>query len=60
MGTKLLYPCWDLIFDATIYFAANEAFKRNVLGRRGFLDRVLLGLNDYEGKMYLSCSGSEG
>jgi hypothetical protein len=46
-------------FDVTIYFAAHEAFNRNVLGRRGFLDRVLLGLNDYEGKLYLSRGGSE-
>ena len=41
-------------FDAAICFAANESFTRNVLGRKSFLDRVLLGLNDYEGKLYLS------
>lgn len=39
---------------ATVYFAKEEAFTRNVLGRQGFLDRVKLGLIDYEGKLLLS------
>ena len=38
----------------TVYFAADENFSRNVLGRQGWLDRVRLGLVDYEGKLYLS------
>jgi hypothetical protein len=47
-------------FDAVIYFALDPAFRRNVLGRRGWLDRVRLGLIDYEGKLYLSKYESEG
>ncbi|MBS1811666.1 MAG: hypothetical protein JST84_26125 [Acidobacteria bacterium] len=39
---------------ATVYFAADEQFTRNVLGRQGWLDRVRLGLIDYEGKLFLS------
>lgn len=38
----------------TVYFAADENFSRNVLGRQGWLDRVRLGLVDYDGKLYLS------
>ena len=38
----------------TVYFAADESFSRNVLGRQGWLDRVRLGLVDYDGKLYLS------
>jgi hypothetical protein len=38
----------------TVYFAADEQFTRNVLGRQGWLDRVRLGLVDYEGRLYLS------
>lgn len=38
----------------TVYFAADENFTRNVLGRQGWLDRVRLGLIDYEGKLFLS------
>lgn len=39
---------------ALVGFAENAAFRRNVLGRRGFLEQVTLGLVDYEGKLYLS------
>jgi hypothetical protein len=41
-------------FDVTVYFAADESFTRNVLGRRGWLDQVRLALVEYEGKLYLS------
>lgn len=41
-------------YDAGICFAADAAFNRNVLGRNWFLNQVLIGLNDYEGKIYLS------
>ena len=44
-------------FDVGICFAGDENYKRNVLGRHGFLDRVILGLVDYEGKLYLSKYG---
>jgi hypothetical protein len=44
-------------FDVTVYFAAHESFKRNVLGRRGWLDQVRLGLVKYESKLYLSRYG---
>jgi len=40
--------------EATVYFAAEESFYLNILGRQGFLDRVKLGLIDYEGKLLLS------
>lgn len=39
---------------ATVYFAADEHFNRNVLGRVGWLDRVRLGLIDYDSRLYLS------
>ncbi len=41
-------------FEIPACFAADEYFNRNVLGRTGFLNQILLGLNDYEGKIYLS------
>lgn len=40
--------------EATVYFAKDESFYLNILGRQGFLDRVKLGLIDYEGKLLLS------
>jgi len=53
-GHPLTLSVLEFDFDITAYFAADESFNRNVLGRHGFLDRIQLGLIDYEGKMYLS------
>jgi hypothetical protein len=46
-------------FDCVVYFAREEFIKRIVLGRFGWLDRVKLGLIDYEGKLFLSKYGEE-
>lgn len=43
--------------DTVVYFAADELFRRSVLGRVGWLDRIKLGLIDYEGKLLLSSLG---
>ena len=40
-------------FSGLIGFAENKEFRRNVLGRRGFIEQMTLGLVDYEGKLYL-------
>ena len=45
-------------FEVTVYFAAFEAFTRNVLGRRGWLDQVQLGLIEYESTLYLNRYGA--
>jgi hypothetical protein len=39
--------------ESVVYFAADEMVTRCVLGRTGWLDRVRLGLIDYEGKLLL-------
>lgn len=44
----------DYEFDSTVYFVQDETFNRNVLGRHGWLDRVIVGINDYDGKLYLN------
>lgn len=53
-GHALTLETLGYSFDVTVYFAAHEAFTRNVLGRRGWLDQVRLGLVEYESKLYLS------
>ena len=53
-GHMLTLKTLDYSFDVTVYFAAPESFTRNVLGRRGWLDRVQLGLVEYESKLYVS------
>lgn len=44
-------------FDALVYFAKEENFGRNVLGRRGWLDQLQIGIVEYESKLYLSRYG---
>ena len=41
-------------FLVTAYFAPFHGFVRNVLGRHGWLDKVRLGIVDYDGKLYIS------
>ena len=41
-------------FSGLVGFAEDKGFQRNVLGRRGFVEQTVLGLVDYEGKLYLS------
>jgi hypothetical protein len=53
-GHTLTLETLGYSFEATIYFAAHEGFRRNVLGRRGWIDRLRLGLIEYESKLYLS------
>ena len=36
-----------------VYFIADEEIKRNILGRTGWLDRLKIGLIDYDGKLLL-------
>ena len=53
-GHGLVLETLHYSFDVMVYFAAEESFKRNVLGRRGWLDHVRLALVDYKGELYLS------
>ncbi len=41
-------------WESSVYFIAEEGIKRNILGRVGWLDRLKLGLVDYEGKLLLN------
>ncbi|MCI0388584.1 MAG: hypothetical protein MOB07_07435 [Acidobacteria bacterium] len=41
-------------FDAVVYFAKDQGFNRNLLGRHGWLQQLRIGLIDYDGLLYLS------
>jgi hypothetical protein len=43
-----------LRFQSYVYFAESYAVRRNLLGRQGWLQLVMLGLNDYGNELYLS------
>ncbi|MCY7348893.1 MAG: hypothetical protein LH614_22105 [Pyrinomonadaceae bacterium] len=53
-GHELTLSVLGIETYAKVFFAKEESFTRNVLGRQGWLDRVKLGLIDYEGKLLLS------
>jgi len=46
-------------FDSTVFFAEEESIRRNVLGRHGWLNKIRLGLIDYDGLLYVSRYDSE-
>lgn len=56
-GHELSMRVLGIEIDTKIYFAEDESIKKSVLGRQGWLDRVKLGLIDYEGKLFLSVYG---
>ena len=43
-----------LCFQSYVYFAESHEIKRNLLGRRGWLQLIKLGLDDYQSELYLS------
>ena len=53
-GHELAIRVLDIEHTAIVYFYADDNFGRNVLGRRGWLDRVRLGLVDHDCELYLA------
>jgi hypothetical protein len=53
-GHEVTIHVLDIECTSTVYFFADYAIRRNVLDRRGWLDRVKLGIVDYESTLYLS------
>ena len=53
-GHEITLTVMELEWRATVYFAEPEDFPVSVVGRVGFLDRLKVGLVDYEQLLYLS------
>ncbi len=53
-GRDVTLSVVDFEFDTVVFFPLDPEVTRNVLGRFGWLDRIVLGLVDYEGKLYLN------
>lgn len=53
-GPEIMLSIEGIEWQATVYFAEDEYFPVNVVGRVGFLDRLRSGLVDYEQTLYLS------
>lgn len=45
---------FDLMFESTVYFFADPAIKKNLLGRTGWLNRIRLGIVDHDRELYLA------
>jgi hypothetical protein len=58
-GHEVTLCVFDLEWQAVVYFAEPESFSLNVLGRFGFLDRLRIGLIDYEELLYLGLYDQE-
>jgi aspartyl protease len=52
-GHEVTIKVGQLEWQAGVYFAEDEGFPVNVVGRVGFLDRLRLALTDYEQLLYL-------
>jgi hypothetical protein len=53
-GHTVTLSTFNYSFDVMVYFAEHESFQRNVLGRRGWLDQLRVGIVEYESKLYLN------
>jgi hypothetical protein len=53
-GHEVTIRVLDTEVISLVYFFADYSIKRNVLGRRGWLDRVRIAIVDYDSMLYLS------
>lgn len=53
-GHSVTLETLGLEFDSIIYFAELYGLRRNLLGRAGWLQKVRLGIVDYDAVLYLS------
>ena len=53
-GHSVMLSVLGYDFDCVVYFAESQSYNRDVLGRQGWLDRIRLGLVDYDGKLFMS------
>ncbi|HMV84133.1 MAG TPA: hypothetical protein PLD20_18135 [Blastocatellia bacterium] len=53
-GHEVTLQTGQLVFESLVYFAKYPGLPRNLLGRRGWLRNLRLGLIDYDNLLYLS------
>lgn len=53
-GHQLHLETLGMRFESFVFFAADEGMRKNVLGRRGWLDQLKIGIINYDGELYLS------
>lgn len=58
-GHEVSITAFGYQFNVIAYFTVMRDFKRNVLGRKGWLQQLRIGIIDYDGKLYLSAYDDE-
>ena len=53
-GHEITLRTGSLTFYSTIYFAKNYGLPRNLLGREGWLRKLILAVIDYDNRLFLS------
>ena len=53
-GHEVTLQTGNIAFQSIVYFARYPGIERNLLGRRGWLRNLRLGLIDYDNLLYLS------
>jgi hypothetical protein len=53
-GHDITLSVLDFNFDSLVYFAKDDDFTRDVLGRHRFLNKVQIGIRDYQGEFYMN------
>lgn len=52
---SLLVPNYpETSIDTTVYFASDYGFRRDVIGRQGWLDKLRIAIIDYDAKLFIS------
>ena len=53
-GHSIQMRCLGMQMDSLVYFAADPAFRRSVLGRKGWMEHVRVAFIDYERLMFFA------
>ncbi len=53
-GHEVEIDAFGIRIFATVYFFADPEIRKNVLGRNGWLDRIRIGISDYDRAIYLA------
>jgi predicted aspartyl protease len=53
-GFRVTLTTAEIELDSMVFFAEDDFFNRNVLGRISWLDNLIVGINDQNGRLYLS------
>jgi len=53
-GHNVRIECFEWEYDAMVYFAAEPEFKRNVLGRRGWMPQFRVAVVEHDAVLHLS------